>query len=445
LRKDHFIRENSFSMTFLDSLCDIVGPTHVVTAADAQPYAVDWRERYRGRARAVARPAAAEEVGAVVRLCAEAGVAVIPQGGNTGLVGGATPDDTGRALILSLARLNRIRAIDTENDAMEVEAGCVLQAVQAAAREARRLFPLSLAAEGSCTIGGNLATNAGGTEVLRYGNTRALTLGVEVVTADGDIWHGLTGLQKDNTGYDLRDLFIGSEGTLGVITAATLKLYPLPAATCTAFVALDSIESAVNLLNRARAGLAASLTGFELVSRDCLELTIRCFPEQRLPFDGPSAELPWYVLLEISDSESESHARDRFEAVLGEAIEAGSVADAVIAESLAQSRALWHLRETIPLAEKEAGKSIKHDISLPVSQIAAFVPETNAALQAAFPGVKHVIFGHLVTATCITTSRSGRAGRKAGCSTKNTPFMRSCTTALLRPAGRLAPSTASAS
>ncbi|WP_298013562.1 FAD-binding oxidoreductase [uncultured Castellaniella sp.] len=382
-------------MDHLDALRAVVGAAHVLTGPDARSYEVDWRERYQGRALAVARPGSTDEVAAVMRYCAQAGVPVIPQGGNTGLCGGATPDDSGVAVILSLQRLNRVRGIDTDNDTMDVEAGCILQSVQQAAREAGRLFPLSLAAEGSCTIGGNLATNAGGTQVLRYGNMRELTLGLEVVTAQGEIWHGLRGLRKDNTGYDLRDLYIGSEGTLGVITAATLKLHPLPVARCTALLALDSIESAIVMLGRARAGLGASLTGFELMAGNCLQDVVRCFPQQRLPFEGASAELPWFALLELSDSESEAHARERFEVVIGEAIEAGCVQDAVIAESMAQSHALWHLRESIPLAEKESGKSIKHDVSIPVSRMAEFVVGTNAALQAAFPGIRHVIFGHL--------------------------------------------------
>jgi FAD/FMN-containing dehydrogenase len=382
-------------MDQLQALRASVGPANVLTGADAEPYSVDWRERYHGRALAVVRPGSTDEVAAVVRVCAEAGVAIVPQGGNTSLCGGATPDASGRAVILSLRRLDRIRAIDTDNDTIEAEAGCVLQTVQQAAREAGRLFPLSLAAEGSCTIGGNLATNAGGTQVLRYGNMRELALGLEVVTADGEVWHGLRGLRKDNTGYDLRDLFIGSEGTLGVITAATLKLFPLPVARCTALLALDSIAAAVTMLGRARAGFGASLTGFELIERHCLRLVTECFPQQRLPFDGPAANAPWYVLLELSDSESEAHARERFEVVVGAAIEAGVVADAVIAQSLAQSHALWHLRESIPLAEKQSGKSIKHDVSIPVSRMAEFVAGTNAALQAAFPGIVNVIFGHL--------------------------------------------------
>ncbi len=382
-------------MTLLQDLQSLLGPAHVLTGEDAVPYATDWRHRYHGRALAVVRPGSTEEVASVLRLCRRHGAPVVPQGGNTGLCGGATPDDSGSAVIVSTARLNRVRAIDTDNDTITVEAGCILQAVQDAAEQAGRLFPLSLAAEGSCTIGGNLATNAGGTQVLRYGNARDLALGLEVVTAEGEVWHGLRGLRKDNTGYDLRDLYIGSEGTLGIITAATLKLYPLPVASCTALLTLASVDDAVELLSRARAGFGASLTGFELMAGDCLQAVVRLFPQQRLPFEGASLESPWYALLQLSDSESEAHARERFEAVLGQAIEDGLVGDAAIAENLAQSHALWHLRESIPLAEAELGKSVKHDVSIPISSIAHFVRVTNAELQERFPGVRNVIFGHL--------------------------------------------------
>ncbi|MDM9560577.1 MULTISPECIES: FAD-binding oxidoreductase [Bordetella] len=382
-------------MSLLNELQSLLGPAHVLTGADAEPYLQDWRRRYRGTARAVIRPGSAAEVAQAVRLCAQHGAPVVPQGGNTGLCGGATPDGSGQAVLLSTARLNRIRSIDTDNDTITVEAGCVLQAVQQAAADAGRLFPLSLAAEGSCTIGGNLATNAGGTQVLRYGNARELALGLEVVTAEGELWDGLRGLRKDNTGYDLRDLYIGSEGTLGIITAATLKLFPRPVASCTALLALGSIDDAVELLSRARAGFGAALTGFELMAGDCLQLVVRLFPQQRLPFEGESAAAPWFALLELSDSESEAHARERFETVLGAAIEAGLVRDAAIAANVAQSRALWHLRESIPLAEAEQGKGIKHDVSIPISSIAGFVHKTNALLQQRFPNVRNVVFGHL--------------------------------------------------
>lgn len=382
-------------MAELASLRSLLGTDNVLTGEAMAPFLTDWRERYSGEAEAVVRPGSTEEVAKVVRWCVEHGFSIVPQGGNTGLCGGATPDHRGRQIVLSLTRLNRIRHVDTDNDTMIVEAGCILQTVQEAAQQAGRLFPLSLAAEGSCTIGGNLATNAGGTQVLRYGNTRELCLGVEVVCADGQIWHGLRGLRKDNTGYDLRDLFIGSEGTLGIITAASLKLYPLPVAQCTAMLTLASLEDAVKMLSLARAGFGASLTGFEVMRNNCLDGVIRCYPEQRLPFDEEGSQSPWFALLELSDNESEAHARERFEVVLSDAIDAGIVQDAVIAESVAQSKALWHLRESIPLSEKSFGKSVKHDVSIPVSSIPAFVEKTNAMLQQQFPGVEHVIFGHL--------------------------------------------------
>src|SRR5699024_7849062 len=379
----------------LQELAQLVGESNVLTHDQAQSALIDWRERFTGQAMAVVRPGSPQEVASVVRWCLANGVPVVPQGGNTGLCGGATPDQQGNAIVLSLARLNSIRDIDLENDTMVVEAGCILQTVQEAAHGAGRLFPLSLAAEGSCTIGGNLATNAGGTQVLRYGNARDLTLGLEVVTAQGEIWNGLRGLRKDNTGYDLRNLFIGSEGTLGIITAATLKLYPQPVAQCTALLALNSIPDAITVLNMARQGFGPALTGFELMAGNCLQAVVNCYPEQRLPFEGDSADQPWYALLELSDSESEDHARERFETVLGEAIEAGVVSDAVVAESLAQSHALWHLRESVPLAERKFGFGIKHDVSIPVSRIAEFVSSTNAALQQQFSGIEHVVFGHL--------------------------------------------------
>lgn len=382
-------------MSRVDELIQMLGRQYVLTGEEALSYTVDWRGRYSGKALAVVRPGSTEEVAQVVRWCAANRVPMVPQGGNTGLCGGATPDSSGDAVVVSLTRLNKIRSVDTDNDTMVVEAGCVLQSVQQAARDAQRLFPLSLAAEGSCTLGGNLATNAGGTQVLRYGNTRDLVLGVEVVTAQGDIWHGLRGLRKDNTGYDLRNLYIGSEGTLGIITAATVKLYPLPVAQCTALLALNSVEDAVSVLSAARKGFGAALTGFELIAGGCLQGVVECYPQQRIPFEGESAQMPWYALLELSDSESAEHARERFEAVVGEAIESGLVPDAVIAENITQSKALWHLRESIPLSEKAFGKSIKHDVSIPVSRMADFVQTTNAALQAHFPGIQHVIFGHL--------------------------------------------------
>ena len=382
-------------MGSLHELRQLLGTPYILTGADAEPYLNDWRGRYSGQALAVARPGTTQELANLVKWCAANKVPMIPQGGNTGLCGGATPDASGTALVVSLTRMNAIREIDSDNDTMVVEAGCILQAVQDAAEAAGRLFPLRLAAEGSCTIGGNLATNAGGTQVLRYGNARDLVLGLEVVTPQGEIWNGLRGLRKDNTGYDLRNLYIGSEGTLGFITAASLKLFPQPVAQCTALLALNSIEDAVAVLAAARKGFAAALTGFELIAANCLQGVVRIYPEQRLPFTGESANAPWFALLELSDSESEAHARERFESVVELCWEAGLIADAVIAENVSQSQALWHLRESIPLAEKAFGKSVKHDISVPASRMADFVESTNAKLQAQFPGVEHVIFGHL--------------------------------------------------
>ena len=378
----------------LDALRRIVGANQVLVEADdgdLSAYLLDWRRRWRGRALAVVRPGTTAEVAAVVRACADAGVAVVPQGGNTGLVGGGVPDDSGTQVLLSLQRMNRVRGLDAANLTLTAEAGCVLAQVQQAAEAAGLLFPLSLAAEGSCTLGGNLATNAGGTQVLRWGNARELCLGLEVVTADGEVWEGLSGLRKDNTGYDLRDLFVGSEGTLGIITAATMKLAPQPAATMTALAACASLAQCVALLDLARRRLGAGLTGFEVMGRFALELVARHFPQ--LPRPLPDA--PWTVLLEHSDTEGEAEARARFEALLGEAMEAGAVSDAVVAESLAQSKALWHLRESIPLAQAEEGLNIKHDISLPVSAIPAFVERTDALLVQRFPGARLVNFGHL--------------------------------------------------
>ncbi|HTK36777.1 MAG TPA: FAD-binding oxidoreductase [Caulobacteraceae bacterium] len=359
---------------------------------DTAAFLTDWRGLWKGAALAVVQPDTAEDVAAVVRWCAANGVPVVPQGGNTGLSGGATPDESGKAVVLSLARLTRIREVDTTNNTLTVEAGVLLQAVQAAAEEAGRYFPLSLAAEGSCTIGGNLATNAGGTAVLRYGNARELCLGLEVVTPQGELWDGLKGLRKDNTGYDLRDLFIGSEGTLGVITAAVLKLHPAPAARLAAFAAVASPEDALKLLGLAQGRLGPALTAFELVSDTSLGLVLKHFPTCRSPLEAPA---PWYVLLEVSDLIDEARAREALEGLLEAAFEAELVADAAVAASLAQSRQLWDLRENISEAQGHEGKTVKHDISVPISDIAAFIAEATAALSAHFPASRLVAFGHL--------------------------------------------------
>jgi len=379
------------STALLDELRQLLGAAQVLTEGDLSAWERDWRKRWHGKALAVVRPGSTAEVAAVVKACARHGAAIVPQGGNTGLVGGGVPDASGTQVLLSLVRLNHMRAIDHANLTITVDAGMVLQAVQQAAADAGLLFPLSLAAEGSCTIGGNLATNAGGTQVLRFGNARDLCLGLEVVTAAGEVWHGLAGLRKDNTGYDLRNLMIGSEGTLGIITAATLKLFPQPAASLTAMASCESLAQCLALLGLAQARLGAGLTGFEVMNTFSLALVSRHFPQLAQPL--PPA--PWTVLLEYADAEGETSARSRFEGLLEAALEQGLIGDAAVAGSLAQSATMWHLREAIPLAQSEEGLNVKHDIALPVSAIPAFCEHTDAALRAALAGVRLVNFGHL--------------------------------------------------
>jgi FAD/FMN-containing dehydrogenase len=377
---------------FLQNLRAIVGDANVLTEGDLRAWEQDWRKRERGKALAVVRPANTEEVAAVVKACVAERVSIVPQGGNTGMVVGSTPDASGTQVVLSLTRLNAIRTIDTANLTVTVEAGCVLQTLQEACAAQGFLFPLSLAAEGSCTIGGNLGTNAGGTQVVRYGNTRELCLGLEVVTAQGEVWSGLTGLRKDNTGYDLRHLFIGSEGTLGVITAATMKMVPMPVAMLTAFASVPSLDAAMELLGRAHKTLSAGLTGFEVMGDFALGLVRKHFPQLQIPFNGDD---PYCVVMEVSDHDSEDHARTLLETLLEDALQDGCVLDAVVAESLAQARALWHIRESIPLAQAQEGLNIKHDISIAVSRIPDFVLETNAQIAQAFPGARMVTYGHL--------------------------------------------------
>ncbi|HET9023561.1 MAG TPA: FAD-binding oxidoreductase [Burkholderiaceae bacterium] len=380
-------------MNLLERLQATVGAANVLTdPSDTAPYLTDWRKRYTGRAQAVVRPATTDEVAAVVRICAQTRTPIVPQGGNTGLVGGGTPDDTGRALLLALGRMNRLRAVDPVNNTITVEAGCPLQRVQEAAAEAGRLFPLSLAAEGTATIGGNLSTNAGGTQVLRYGNARELALGLEVVLPSGEVWDGLRGLRKDNTGYDLRDLFIGAEGTLGVITAACLKTFPMPRGEGTALLAVRSVEAALALLEVAQSLAGPALTGFELFSDLCLQLVERHFPPHRSPLAERS---PYYALLQLSDHESDEHAAALLQAIAEQAIDGDLATDAALAQSVAQARGLWALREFISEAQAAEGKNIKHDISVPISAIARFVAETNALLSQRLPGIRMVIFGHL--------------------------------------------------
>ncbi len=380
----------------LDTLRGICGAAHVLTHEDPQTdlsaWERDWRKRSHGRALAVVRPANVQEVAAVVKACAEANTSIVPQGGNTGLVVGSVPDSTGQQVVLSLQRMNQIRSLDPANLTVVAEAGCILQNVQEHVDKAGFLFPLSLAAEGSCTLGGNLGTNAGGTQVVRFGNTRELCLGLEVVTAQGEIWHGLSGLRKDNTGYDLRNLMIGSEGTLGIITAACMKLYPQPAAQLTTWAAVPSMDAAVGLLGLAHERLGAGLTGFEVMGQFALSLVDKHHPQLRVPL---YKDTPWYVLLENSDHETEEHARCSFEGLMETAMDKGWVTDAVVAESLAQAQVLWQIRETIPLAQADEGLNIKHDISVPVSRIPQFVADTDALLQSKIPGIRLVNFGHL--------------------------------------------------
>ncbi|MDO9567798.1 MAG: FAD-binding oxidoreductase [Hydrogenophaga sp.] len=384
----------------INSLRDAVGATHVLThedpATDLSAWEQDWRKRTQGLALAVVRPGSTPEVAAVVRACAAAGTSIVPQGGNTGLVVGSVPDGSGTQVVLSLTRLNAVRALDAANLTLTVEAGCILQNLQETAEKAGFLFPLSLAAEGSCTIGGNLATNAGGTQVLRFGNARDLCLGLEVVCPSGEVWHGLGGLRKDNTGYDLRHLYIGSEGTLGIITAATLKLQPQAAAQGCAWVGLPTLEAALDLLALAQRQLGPGLSGFELMGQLALQLVAQHFPDLRPPL---AAQWPYCVLIELSESAApeQAHAlvQARLQALLQTALEQGCAADAVLAETLAQAQRLWHIRECIPLAQAQEGLNAKHDISLPISRIPAFCAEAEALLAQALPGARLVNFGHL--------------------------------------------------
>ena len=370
---------------FLDSLSAVVGRNHVLTGeTDTSAYTVDWRKQYRGAALAVARPATTAEVSAVVRLCVEAGIAIVPQGGNTGLCGGSVPTGAQPEVVLSLSRMNRIRELDALNDTVTVEAGCVLADVQRAAGEAGRLFALSLAAEGSCQIGGNLSTNAGGVNVLRYGNARDQVLGLEAVLPDGRVWDGLRGLRKDNSGYDLKQLFIGAEGTLGVITAAVLKLHPKPTASATAWIAVADPRRAVDLLNHLKKTCGERLTAFELLPRTCIDAVLAHRPQIRDPLPGGA----WYVLVQLADSGTD----DALKQLMERALDTGLAANAVIAKNESESRILWNIRETVPEAQFA---NVKHDISVAVSKIPEFIERAGAAIEAAFPGTPIFCFGHV--------------------------------------------------
>ncbi len=378
----------------LERLRAIVGPQGLLTdPQDTEPYTQDWRGIYKGETAAVVRPANTEEVAAVMKLCAETGTPVVPQGGNTGMCMASVPRAGQHEIVLSLARMNRILEVDPLNNTLTAEAGVVLETIQNAADDVGRLFPLSLGGQGSCMIGGNLSTNAGGVNVLRYGNTRDLVLGLEVVLPDGRIWNGLRGLRKDNTGYDLKHLFVGAEGTLGIITAAVLKLFPKPSATATAWSAVKSPDAALEMLALLRRHCGDRINAFELMSRNCLELVLRHIPGTRDPL--PAAH-GWYVLTELADSRPLEALREELETALGAAMEAGLVLDATIAESGAQAQALWHIRESIPEAARgEPGMLYRHDISVAVSAIPEFIREAGPALDAKFPGADVICFGHL--------------------------------------------------
>jgi FAD/FMN-containing dehydrogenase len=372
-------------------LTQLLGADSVmIDGADMAPMLVDHRKLYQGAAFAVALPRTVQEVSRVVEWCNQQRVGVVPQGGNTGYCGGATPDESGQQLLLSLRRLNRIRALDRDNFSMTVEAGCILAKVQQAADEAERFFPLSLGSEGSCQIGGNLATNAGGLNVVRYGMTRDLVLGIEIVLPGGQILSSLTSLRKDNTGYDLKSLFVGSEGTLGVITAATLKLWPKMRSSATAFIAIAEPENVISLLARLRAAAGETLSSFELIPRVAIDLTTRYIEGVTDPFERPYA---WYLLCELTSGASQP-LLELLQQTLAQASEQGELLDAVFATSERVRAAFWRLRETVPEAQRHAGPSLKHDISVPVASLPRFIREASAWVAQHVPDGILVSYGH---------------------------------------------------
>ena len=377
----------------IERFARIVGANHAVTdQAAIAPRLVETRGLYHGASPLLLKPGSAGEVAAILAVATETGTAVVPQSGNTGHVGGQTPREGREDVLLSLERMNRVREVDLAAGAMTVDAGCILDSLHRVAEEHDRIFPLSLGSQGSCQIGGNLSTNAGGTQVLAYGNARQLCLGLEVVLPTGEIWDGLRKLKKDNTGYDLRDLFIGAEGTLGVITAAVLKLFPKPRGHQVAFTGLESAEKALAFFKLAQEICGNALTGFELMVRLGVEFTVRHIPGVREPL---AAVYPWYVLVDISTTDDEDSAARMMETLLSQALEQGLVQDAVIATSTAQARAFWHLRESMSEAQKPEGGSIKHDVSVPVSDIPAFMAKAERAVTAFIPGARICAFGHL--------------------------------------------------
>jgi len=381
------------SDNIIERLKAIVGPNgYLDQDNDKAPYCRGWRGDYIGNVPLVLRPQNTQETAQIVKLCAETGTAIVPQGGNTGLTGGSQPHNDMSEIILSTSRLNKVRDIDLGNDTLTVEAGVILQHIQQIADDNDRFFPLSLAAEGSCQIGGNLSTNAGGTQVLRYGNTRAMVLGLEVVLASGEIWHGLGGLRKDNTGYDMKQLFIGAEGTLGIITAAVLRLFAKPTASETAWLGVKSPGDAVKLLCHMKASMGEQISGFELMQRTVIDFVLEGIPGHEDPM---TSQHPWYVLCEATGQGEPDALAEPFTDALGQAMELGLVDDAVIASSGAQAARFWQMREDMADAQKAIGISIKHDVSVPVSRIAEFLERANATLLAAYPNARPCAFGHV--------------------------------------------------
>ncbi|MCR0983253.1 FAD-binding oxidoreductase [Roseomonas populi] len=377
----------------VEALAAIVGRQHVVAPGeDQEPYVVDWRGRYHGRAAAVVKPADTAQVAAVVRLCAERGVTIVPQGGNTGMCGAATPDASGQAVVVRLDRLNRVRAISALANSITVEAGCILQTIQEEAEKVDRLFPLSLGAEGSCQIGGNIATNAGGTAVLRYGNTRELVLGLEVVLPDGTVLDRLHALRKNSSGYDLKQLFIGAEGTLGIVTAASLKLFPRPRVSALAMVALPEIEAVLTLMGRLRSAVGDRLASLEAMSRGQIEVIAEHVPDVAIPF---ALEAPWYLLIELTDTLAATDLRTPLEEALGAAFEEGLVTDAVIAESGAQAEALWKIRHSVSEGSKRAGYVVSHDSVVPLENQALFARNVERRIAEVAPEARIVMHGHI--------------------------------------------------
>jgi FAD/FMN-containing dehydrogenase len=377
----------------LDALVRIVGESHAIRDAAAMaPYLVEWRDRYFGKAALVLKPGSTAEVAVILKRANETRTSIVPQGGNTGLVGGQIPFESGHEVVVSLGRMTHVRDIDLDSNTMTVEAGLVLANAQTVAASAGRLFPLSLASEGSCQIGGVLATNAGGTAVLAYGSARDLTLGLEVVLADGGVWNGLKRLRKDNSGYDLKDLFIGSEGTLGIITAAVLRLFPRPAETVTAFAGLSHLESVTAFFSRVYGRAGPSLIAFELMPRIGLDFVLRHAAGTKDPLKTPHH---WYVLFEISSPREGDDVTRLAETLLGEGMEVGEIDDAVITASLAQERELWRLREMMSEVQKDEGGSIKHDVAVPVARVPEFIARANQLVELMIPGARPVPFGHL--------------------------------------------------